>query len=186
MGSYVLSSGFYDAYYKKASAVRELIRDDFKKAFKRLTEGNKADFETIFQYSEQDGDDLLIQIFEAIKREFLTNVDYGLDAYLSMRIRHGSLSGHLRSPLDEQGLIVSKDENGKYKENKAISERLGTLAETEVDNINQTFRNFSVRYDDIIEDIHAHRAAVSDRFGVIHSFLVTKKVHVVAVIVLTS
>ncbi len=34
VGSYVLSSGFYDAYYKKASSVRELIRDDFRSAFK--------------------------------------------------------------------------------------------------------------------------------------------------------
>lgn len=33
VGSYVLSSGFYDAYYKRASDVRELIRDDFRKAF---------------------------------------------------------------------------------------------------------------------------------------------------------
>ncbi len=33
VGSYVLSSGFYDAYYKKATAVRELIREDFKKAY---------------------------------------------------------------------------------------------------------------------------------------------------------
>lgn len=36
VGSYVLSSGFYDAYYKKASAVRELIRDDFKKVFEQV------------------------------------------------------------------------------------------------------------------------------------------------------
>ncbi len=33
VGSYVLSSGFYDAYYKKASSVRELIRQDFREAF---------------------------------------------------------------------------------------------------------------------------------------------------------
>lgn len=33
VGSYVLSSGFYDAYYRKASAVRQLIRDDFAHAF---------------------------------------------------------------------------------------------------------------------------------------------------------
>lgn len=33
IGSYVLSSGFYDAYYRKASLVRELIRDDFNRAF---------------------------------------------------------------------------------------------------------------------------------------------------------
>jgi aspartyl-tRNA(Asn)/glutamyl-tRNA(Gln) amidotransferase subunit A len=36
VGSYVLSSGFYDAYYKKASAVRELIRDDFTQAFEKV------------------------------------------------------------------------------------------------------------------------------------------------------
>ncbi len=36
VGSYVLSSGFYDAYYKKASAVRELIREDFREAFETV------------------------------------------------------------------------------------------------------------------------------------------------------
>lgn len=33
LGTFVLSSGFYDAYYRRASLVRELIKDDFKKAF---------------------------------------------------------------------------------------------------------------------------------------------------------
>lgn len=33
IGTYALSSGYYDAYYKKASQVRTLIMDDFKKAF---------------------------------------------------------------------------------------------------------------------------------------------------------
>ncbi len=36
IGSYVLSSGFYDAYYKKATAVRELIRQDFSSAFTQV------------------------------------------------------------------------------------------------------------------------------------------------------
>jgi aspartyl-tRNA(Asn)/glutamyl-tRNA(Gln) amidotransferase subunit A len=36
IGNYVLSSGFYDAYYKKASQVRRLIRDDFEKALKEV------------------------------------------------------------------------------------------------------------------------------------------------------
>jgi aspartyl-tRNA(Asn)/glutamyl-tRNA(Gln) amidotransferase subunit A len=36
IGSFVLSSGFYDAYYKKASLVRELIRSDFTEAFKSV------------------------------------------------------------------------------------------------------------------------------------------------------
>lgn len=33
LGTYVLSSGYYDAYYKKALKVRTLIKNDFEKAF---------------------------------------------------------------------------------------------------------------------------------------------------------
>lgn len=35
IGTYCLSSGYYDAFYMKASKVRTLIADDFKKAFER-------------------------------------------------------------------------------------------------------------------------------------------------------
>ena len=35
LGTYALSSGYYDAYYLKALKVRNLIRGDFTKAFKR-------------------------------------------------------------------------------------------------------------------------------------------------------
>jgi len=33
LGTYVLSAGYYDAYYLKAQKVRRLIRDDFQQAF---------------------------------------------------------------------------------------------------------------------------------------------------------
>lgn len=35
LGNYVLSTGYYDAYYKKAMQVRTLIRKDFEEAFKQ-------------------------------------------------------------------------------------------------------------------------------------------------------
>ncbi|MFC1775475.1 amidase family protein, partial [Patescibacteria group bacterium] len=34
LGTYVLSAGYYDAYYNKATAVRDMIRLDYQKAFK--------------------------------------------------------------------------------------------------------------------------------------------------------
>lgn len=34
LGTYSLSSGYYDAYYKKANEVKQLVKNDFKKAFK--------------------------------------------------------------------------------------------------------------------------------------------------------
>jgi aspartyl-tRNA(Asn)/glutamyl-tRNA(Gln) amidotransferase subunit A len=36
LGTYALSSGYYDAYYKKAQQVRTLIKQDFEKAFKTV------------------------------------------------------------------------------------------------------------------------------------------------------
>jgi aspartyl-tRNA(Asn)/glutamyl-tRNA(Gln) amidotransferase subunit A len=36
IGTYCLSSGYYDAYYKKAQEVRQLIRQDFAKAFEKV------------------------------------------------------------------------------------------------------------------------------------------------------
>jgi aspartyl-tRNA(Asn)/glutamyl-tRNA(Gln) amidotransferase subunit A len=57
LGTYVLSSGYYDAYYLKAQKVRRLIADDFKAAFK------KADLllapttpSTAFKLGEKTGD----------------------------------------------------------------------------------------------------------------------------------
>jgi aspartyl-tRNA(Asn)/glutamyl-tRNA(Gln) amidotransferase subunit A len=36
LGTYVLSSGYYDAYYNRANAVRKLITDEFMKAFESV------------------------------------------------------------------------------------------------------------------------------------------------------
>ena len=36
LGTYVLSSGYYDAYYTKAQKVRRLIQEDFQNAFKKV------------------------------------------------------------------------------------------------------------------------------------------------------
>lgn len=36
IGTYVLSAGYYDAYYLKAQKIRRLIRDDFQKAFEQV------------------------------------------------------------------------------------------------------------------------------------------------------
>ena len=36
LGTFVLSSGYFDAYYRKANAVRALIRHDFEQAFKEV------------------------------------------------------------------------------------------------------------------------------------------------------
>lgn len=36
LGTYALSSGYYDAYYKKAQQMRALVTQDFEEAFKKV------------------------------------------------------------------------------------------------------------------------------------------------------
>ncbi len=36
LGTYILSAGYKDAYYKKAQAIRKIIREDFEKAFENV------------------------------------------------------------------------------------------------------------------------------------------------------
>ena len=36
LGTYALSSGYYDAYYGKAQRIRRLIKNDFEKAFEKV------------------------------------------------------------------------------------------------------------------------------------------------------
>ncbi len=59
LGTYALSAGYYDAYYKKAQKVRNLIKQDYKKAFQ------KVDFifspvapEVAFKFGEKMNDPL--------------------------------------------------------------------------------------------------------------------------------
>ena len=37
IGTYVLSAGYYDAYYTKAQKVRTLIKRDFEEAFEQVS-----------------------------------------------------------------------------------------------------------------------------------------------------
>ncbi len=59
IGTYVLSAGYYDAYYRKAQRVRRLIRNDFVEAFKKcdviLTPASPG---TAFALGEKTGDPL--------------------------------------------------------------------------------------------------------------------------------
>jgi aspartyl-tRNA(Asn)/glutamyl-tRNA(Gln) amidotransferase subunit A len=59
LGTYVLSAGYYDAYYRKAAQVRRLIRQDFLDAFEKcdVIVGPTSPF-TAFGLGEKTGDPL--------------------------------------------------------------------------------------------------------------------------------
>lgn len=59
LGTYTLSSGYYDAYYKKGQQVRTLIKRDFDEAFKRVDlVATPTSPTTAFRLGEKTGDPL--------------------------------------------------------------------------------------------------------------------------------
>ncbi|MBU2785013.1 hypothetical protein HAP93_04400 [Acidithiobacillus ferriphilus] len=54
-----------------------------------------------------DADALFIDVIDRFFKRFLLDPTDGLDAYLSVRIRHGSFRGTILGPLEEQGLLYS-------------------------------------------------------------------------------
>jgi hypothetical protein len=57
---------------------------------------------------------MMVRIFN----ECIGNPEHGLDCYLSMRIRHGTLFGQMRTPVEQEFLVTQKAPDGQgYLEN---------------------------------------------------------------------
>ena len=57
VGTFVLSSGFYDAYYRQAQKIRRLIQDDFINAFKEVDLiASPSALATAFRFGEKSSD----------------------------------------------------------------------------------------------------------------------------------
>lgn len=115
----------------KKSMERETKENYFR--YKSLVEANIKDEAPIYITLEEgieefDGQILELmmpsderrQLFNRIvfdlRDSFVSSNEYGLDGYLSVGIRHGTLSGQLRAPLEEKHLITQKDsETGMYQ-----------------------------------------------------------------------
>ena len=96
--------------------------------------------------------DVLTQIFLAIRKEFLFNPKYGLDNYLSTRIRHGTLVNQLRNHFEERYLVTNTI-NDNYSHNEYWVENQFRLRDSRTPQCLQLFETFSRGIDNIISEI---------------------------------
>ena len=67
LGTYALSSGYYDAYYLKAQKVRTLIREDFKKAWEKVDViVTPTTPETAFKINEKTDDPITMYLSDVL------------------------------------------------------------------------------------------------------------------------
>ncbi len=113
----------------------------------RSTEGGELP-----ELPKDEAGDLLIQMTSRFLRACFTNPYHGLDCYLSMRVRHGALSGQLRGPLEEERIITQREVGSdEYKSNEYWMSRLSYASAQGAKNLDECLREFSRGYDKLID-----------------------------------
>lgn len=99
-------------------------------------------------YRESQG--IFDDMVNSLANTYLSDKQFGLDAYMSMRIRHGSFSGNIRSPLQNSNMIASMDELEQYQYNTNWMKN--GLDSNEDHELQQVFIAFSKKFDLILEN----------------------------------
>lgn len=95
-----------------------------------------------------------IEMFNEVRSRFISSNEFGLDSYLSVRIRHGTLSGQLRSQFEREHLVTRKASSGQYASNQEWSDRVFRHFGPNTDRAaNQALQRFSETVDTIIDEV---------------------------------
>lgn len=115
---------------------------EFEKLVKDFLAGKDVSGTGVMLYPKDEQGQLLIEIIDSVVYRYFNDEEFGLDAYLSMRVRHGSLAGHLRGPLEEAGILVARDKaTGKF-----------SIAD-EWREFEKEIERFSAKYEQLVDDL---------------------------------
>ena len=90
--------------------------------------------------------------FLEVRDRFISSSEHGLDAYLSTRIRHGTLEGQVRSIFERLNLMAQRDKtSGEYLDVLYWSGRLGPEEELLWKQIQCLLATFSRKIDNVID-----------------------------------
>lgn len=97
---------------------------------------------------------LFRQMVLSIRDKFLFDPIYGLDKYLSARIRHGTLITQLRNHFLSHSLVTNKKEGGDYQRtNLWTQRRYAVLTETKKEAINERMLQFTIWLDEQLKEV---------------------------------
>ena len=107
------------------------IDEEFKRAVVQAIEGDQQQ-KAALSVPDNEAAALFAGVLTRAVREFGLHAEHGLDAYLSLRIRHGTISGHLRGPIEQEQLITRRRPDGAYLRNEHWVEQLGSTLPPEI------------------------------------------------------
>ncbi|MBK9370392.1 MAG: hypothetical protein IPN01_29565 [Deltaproteobacteria bacterium] len=144
----------FQRYLSLASTEDPTQSSTLDEAFKASEATGRVNESRALRLPPSERMDLLAQIIRGIREEFDHGPEDGLGGYLSIRIRHGTLSNHLRAPLTDRGLLATRDDQVKSYTNAASWDGFLTgLNIEESERVRGYLRQFSEWYDNLIAQI---------------------------------
>jgi hypothetical protein len=138
-------------YLTLLSAGMDAGASGFQDELRKFLAGKEVS-QNFLELPKNQASDLLVDLVSRLMRECMTNSEHGLDCYLSMRIRHGALSGQLRGPLEDQKIITQREGTAlTYKPNEYWLGRLYFLPQHVRDALDERLTQFSRDYDDLVD-----------------------------------
>ncbi|WCE30812.1 hypothetical protein [Vibrio sp. SCSIO 43137] len=109
-----------------------------------------------------EGDTILVKLIHDLGDMFLKNQEFGLDYYLSMRIRHGRLIGVSRGPLERRKLVTKySEQHEKYLDNEYWYDKYKDHFDTDsLIELNKLLLNFSDKFDKLIKSFKDNQIQV--------------------------
>lgn len=143
----LMATELCEAYERYVTFKNIELRNHIRSILKAVSDST-ASLKVVFL----DGDTMLESILKQIRDIFVADSKYGLDGYLSVRIRHGTLESQLRSCFERLSLITTKGSDGNYQRNKCWLQNRNIPPEIATA-IDQVFSDFSSQIDGIISYI---------------------------------
>lgn len=114
--------------------------------------------------AESEADILLYSILLRLRDEFLTNSAFGLDFFLSKRIRDQSFVGSIRAPLELEELITNRSSEGAdYKPNYRWVNRLAVASSSPREALLSAFEDFSLAFDRELLEAKSRRLQIQGK-----------------------
>ncbi|NVO60930.1 hypothetical protein [Photobacterium damselae] len=112
--------------------VKDSFENEFNEMFSELLKkgGNTTKWRSLNKDTEADM--VFISLLAKLSDEFLNSSEYGLDFYLSKRVRHQSFIGLIRGPLEFDDLITTKENSGEYDKNQHVLSKLSDYSEDKI------------------------------------------------------
>lgn len=100
---------------------------------------------------ETEADAVFISILSQLRDEFMSNSSFGLDFYISQRIRHQSFIGLIRGPAEFSGLITTrKSGTSGYHRNDEWLGKFVNSSKDSIETISDAFQKFAAKFDNIL------------------------------------